>query len=94
VTQTVGLDYKDSVGKNEWSRLYASAVGGQPVLNKETITRQTIPDVKGMGLKDALYLLESMNLRVAAKGRGKVKSQSIMPGAALQKNETIFIQLD
>jgi cell division protein FtsI (penicillin-binding protein 3) len=94
VTRTVGLSYKDSVGKNEWSRLYASASGGQPVLNRETITRQTIPDVKGMGLKDALYLLESMNLRVAAKGRGKVKTQSILPGAALQKNETIFIQLD
>jgi len=92
VTKTVGLDYKDSAGKNERSRLYASATGA--VLNKEAVTRQTVPDVKGMGLKDALYLLESANLRVAAKGRGKVKTQSIQPGSALQKNETIFIQLD
>ena len=92
VTKTVGLDYKDSAGKNEWSRLYASATGA--VLNKEAVTRQTVPDVKGMGLKDALYLLESANLRVAAKGRGKVTTQSIQPGSALQKNETIFIQLD
>ena len=92
VTKTVGLDYKDSAGKNEWSRLYASATGA--VLNKEAVTHQTVPDVKGMGLKDALYLLESANLRVAAKGRGKVTTQSIQPGSALQKNETIFIQLD
>ncbi|HEY4063478.1 MAG TPA: penicillin-binding protein [Puia sp.] len=94
VTRTVGLHYRDSAGNNEWSRLYASASGGQSVLNKEAMIKQTVPDVKGMGLKDALYLLESANLKVAAKGRGKVKTQSIEPGSALQKNETIFIQLD
>jgi cell division protein FtsI (penicillin-binding protein 3) len=45
-------------------------------------------------LKDALYLLESMDLRVSAKGRGKVKTQSMEPGTALQKNETITLQLN
>jgi cell division protein FtsI (penicillin-binding protein 3) len=53
-----------------------------------------MPDVKGMGLKDALYLLESMDLKVAAKGRGKVRMQSIQPGSALRKNEPVMIQLD
>ncbi len=92
VINTIGLDYKDSSGKNEWSHLYAS--NDRTVLNKDMITRQTIPNVKGMGLKDALYLLESMDLRVAAKGRGKVKTQSMEPGTALQKNETITLQLN
>ena len=92
VISTIGLDYKDSAGKNEWSHLYAS--NDRTVLNKEMITRQTIPNVKGMGLKDALYLLESMDLRVEAKGKGKVKTQSMEPGAALRKNETITLQLN
>jgi len=92
VINTIGLDYKDSSGKNEWSHLYAS--NDHTVLNKDMIVRQTIPNVKGMGLKDALYLLESMDLRVAAKGRGKVKTQSAEPGTALQKNETIILQLN
>lgn len=92
VIGTIGLDYKDSAGKNEWSHLYAS--NDRTVLNKEMITRQTVPNVKGMGLKDALYLLESMDLRVEAKGRGKVKTQSMEPGAALRKNETITLQLN
>ena len=92
VTRAVGLDYKDSAGKNEWSHLYAS--NDQAVMNKEIVSRQTIPNVKGMGLKDALYLLESMDLRVAAKGRGKVRTQSVEPGASLQKNETIILQLN
>ncbi|MHA4808593.1 penicillin-binding protein [Flavitalea flava] len=93
VIRSLGLDYKDSAGKQEYSRLYGAA-GEQPVLNQERVSRQTIPDVKGMGLKDALYLLESMELRVAANGKGKVKTQSIEPGSALQKNETIILQLN
>ncbi len=47
-----------------------------------------------MGLKDALYLLESMDLRVAVRGSGKVKTQSLAAGSACKKNETILIQLD
>jgi cell division protein FtsI (penicillin-binding protein 3) len=35
-------------GKNEWSRLYASNEGGgETVLNRELVSRQAIPDVKG-----------------------------------------------
>ena len=94
VEQTFGLTYTDSAGKNEWSRLYASAAGEQPVLNRQPVSRQAIPDVKGMGLKDALYLLESMDMRVAVRGSGKVRTQSPQAGSACKKNETILIQLD
>jgi cell division protein FtsI (penicillin-binding protein 3) len=92
VVRTIGLDYRDSAGKNEWGRLYAS--NDLRVLNKEMVSRQTIPDVKGMGLKDALYLLESMDLRVSVKGLGKVKTQNPEPGTTTKKNELIYIQLN
>jgi len=94
VARTLGTAYIDSAGKSDYSSLYASNTGGEPVLNRHNIAKQTIPDVKGMGLKDALYLLESMDLRVAVKGSGKVRSQIPEPGAALQKKETITLQLD
>jgi cell division protein FtsI (penicillin-binding protein 3) len=94
VEQTLGAPYADSTGKSEYSRLYASNMGGEPVLNRHVVLRQTVPDVKGMGLKDALYLLESLDLHVNVKGSGKVRSQNPGPGSALQKKETIFIQLD
>jgi cell division protein FtsI (penicillin-binding protein 3) len=94
VEQTLGDHYADSAGKSEYSGLYASNAGGDPVLNRHLVSRQSIPDVKGMGLKDALYLLESMDLRVAVKGSGKVRSQNPEPGSTLQKKETITIQLD
>ncbi len=94
VEQTLGADYIDSAGKNDWSGLYASTAGSEAVMNKHLASRQWVPDVKGMGLKDALYMLESMDLHVSVKGSGKVRSQSPEPGSALKKSETIFIQLD
>jgi len=53
-----------------------------------------MPDVKGMGLKDALYMLEHMNVRVAANGRGKVKWQSVLPGSTISKSQTVKIELN
>src|SRR5258708_5672796 len=94
VRQTLHMNYTDSAGKNEWSRLYASASGSRPVLGRQVVSRQMVPDVKGMGLKDALYLLEGMDLHVSVSGSGKVRTQSIEPGSALVKKEKIFIQLD
>ncbi len=43
-----------------------------------------------MGLKDALYLLENMGLKVTVKGKGKVIVQSIQPGTALTKGITVY----
>lgn len=94
VERTLGTKYTDSAGKSEYSGLYASNAGSEPVLNRHMVLRQTVPDVKGMGLKDALYLLESMDLRVNVKGSGKVRSQNPEPGSALARKETIYIQLD
>lgn len=91
--QELGVSYRDSAGGTaEWGRLYASNY--EPVLNKETLSGLSMPDVKGMGLKDALYLLENMHIQVLASGRGKVKSQSISPGTILKKNEAINIALN
>ncbi len=84
-----GLNYADSAGTTSQNQLFASV--SQPGL---PANRQTVPDVKGMGLKDALYVLESMNMKVAVKGSGRVRTQSVEPGSPLQKKESIFIQLD
>jgi len=39
-----------------------------------------IPDVTGMTLRDAIYLLENMGLNVDHTGRGRVLTQSRLPG--------------
>lgn len=52
-----------------------------------------VPDVKGMGLRDALYLLEGCGLEVNVSGAGAVYTQSIPPGSNIQKGQSISIAL-
>ena len=52
-----------------------------------------VPNVRGMGARDALYLLEEAGLRVLLSGAGRVVSQSISPGSRLVKGQTITITL-
>ena len=53
-----------------------------------------VPDVTGLGLKDALYLLENMGLKVEAKGKGKVTYQSIAQNTDFHKGQSINLQLN
>lgn len=52
-----------------------------------------VPDVRGMGLRDAIYLLENSGLRVIIEGAGTVKRQSIHPGTAIGGQRDIRIEL-
>ena len=52
-----------------------------------------MPNVKGMGLKDALYLLENIGVKVSVKGKGKVINQSVAPGTALIKDISVMLEL-
>lgn len=58
-----------------------------------TTEEDKVPNVTGMGLKDALYLLESQGLQVKPVGRGAVVKQSIKPGTPVQKGQQIIIEL-
>jgi cell division protein FtsI (penicillin-binding protein 3) len=91
VYKTLHVDYADSVSQSNWASMYAS--GREPMLRSNTIHKQVMPNVKGMGLKDAVYLLENMGLKVQVKGRGKVMNQSIAPGSALAKSNTVMLEL-
>ena len=88
----LAINYIDSVNNQPWSSIYGN--DGNPVVNTRLIAKNTMPNVKGLGLKDALYLLESMNMKVMARGKGRVTVQSIDPGAAVNRNQLIKIELN
>jgi cell division protein FtsI (penicillin-binding protein 3) len=50
-----------------------------------------MPRVVGMGLKDAIYLLESRGLRVGVTGHGRVTSQSVAAGTTIRRGD--YVQL-
>jgi len=82
----------DSAGESRWALLtnrnYRPTVEALPVVSRQ------MPGVKGMGLKDALYLLENMNLKVILRGRGRVQNQSIAPGTTVSKGQTVYLDLE
>ncbi|MCB0621167.1 MAG: transpeptidase family protein [Saprospiraceae bacterium] len=56
------------------------------------VPEKRVPNVVGMGLKDALFLLENRGLRVEINGYGKVRQQSIKPGTPA-KGQSITLRL-
>ncbi len=54
-------------------------------LDKKTLFRGQVPNVIGLGLKDALFVLENLGLQVDVQGVGKVALQSIRPGTPAQR---------
>jgi cell division protein FtsI (penicillin-binding protein 3) len=62
------------------------------VSNKE-IPENIVPDVVGMSLKDAVYILEKQGLKVRINGSGTIQSQSVLPGTLANRGQLIIIQL-
>jgi cell division protein FtsI (penicillin-binding protein 3) len=57
------------------------------------ISDENVPSVVGMGLRDALYILENRGCRVFFNGVGKVRTQSLEPGSKA-RGSTITLGLD
>jgi cell division protein FtsI (penicillin-binding protein 3) len=53
----------------------------------------TVPQVKGMGLSDALYALGNAGYKVVARGSGMVANQSVNAGSVIPKGSKIIIEL-
>lgn len=91
IFSTLSIDYTDSSRSGTWGAVYTNNY--QPVIAEKKVTDLLMPDVRGMGLKDALFLLENMGLKVQARGKGKIVSQSLQAGSALAKGLTVYVEL-
>ena len=54
---------------------------------------ETVPDVRGMGLKDALFLMEQRRLRDSFTGTGAVREQSLAPNSRAVAGRTVRLTL-
>ena len=90
IYKTLNVGYRDSV-RSEWG--HVTATNYEPVIKNVNVVKAVMPNVKGMGLKDAVYLLENMGLKVKINGQGKVMIQSIQPGTTLTKGMTVYVEL-
>lgn len=63
------------------------------VLKPRRIDYAVVPNVKGMGLRDALFVLENAGLKVGVVGAGMVQKQSLQPGSDVAKGSYVQIEL-
>ena len=54
----------------------------------------TVPDITGMGARDAVYMMESRGIKTRLYGRGKVVKQSLMPGTPVKRGAFCAITLE
>lgn len=65
------------------------------MLNRTPLYRYNqIPNVVGMGARDAVYLVESRGVKVKMEGRGKVVEQSLEPGRIIKKGDVMRLKLE
>jgi len=57
------------------------------------IPDKLVPNVVGMGLRDAVYLLENRGLNVVINGSGMVKKQSVQAGSPAENGQEIELTL-
>lgn len=93
INSKLRLPFIDSTARlDEWTEMQRK--DAVVTLNRKSVEKNTMPQLKGMGLKDVVYLCENMGLKVNARGRGKVAEQSIPPGQVVVKGQLINVALD
>jgi cell division protein FtsI (penicillin-binding protein 3) len=92
IFQQVNVKPLDSSAKNNWSLVYSNNY--KPVIKPIPVSKNIMPDLSSMTLKDALFEMENRSMKVVVRGRGKVVAQDIAPGSTISKNGTVTILLN
>lgn len=87
----VKMKYFDAASGSNWTALQVK--NDSLMLSPRVVKNKVIPSVTGMGLRDALYLLENLGLKVRFSGYGRVREQTIPPGTTA-RGQTISLRLE
>lgn len=80
-------------GNPIWGHAFESSGKTIALHRVPEVNKNTMPDVHGMGAKDAVYLIESRGVKVKLNGRGKVMEQSIGAGQHIKKGMVCSLRL-
>lgn len=89
---SLGIDSNEQTsGHTQWGK--ASQSGNSYTLTSEHTPKGIMPNLKGYGLRDAIYRLEKMGVKVQVNGRGRVVQQSIKPGEPIRPGSHVTLSL-
>ena len=89
----IGKKANDEVHTGNEMAMLQDDSSSRMTIRQGKVFKNIMPDLKGMGLKDAVYLLESQGVQVQIQGRGRVQAQSVPAGTKLAKGQNITLQL-
>lgn len=81
------------VGDRTLAQLEHDTFTHKTYITEKAVYKGIVPNVKGLAVKDAVYLLENEGLKVMIEGRGMVEGQSIAPGTKIIKGQKIILIL-
>ncbi|NPA37718.1 MAG: transpeptidase family protein [Chlorobi bacterium] len=91
VFEDINVDVENADIDSEW--LSTKAREYEILLRPKTIPEGRVPDVRGMGAKDAVCVLENAGLKVIVQGAGRVRNQSLRPGDVFRKGQLIILKM-
>ena len=71
-----------------------AAYDGETKVRKADIKPNIVPNVVGMDVTDAIYLLENLGLKPEFKGQGIIEEQSLLAGDTIKANGIIHLKLE
>ena len=88
-----GLDVKyRKTSKDDW---VATRISGDTIRLVGVDVRQgLVPDVRGMSLRDAVFLIENAGLKVKYSGKGRVLRQSPQHGAKVYEGSVVSLDMN
>ncbi len=97
ILEQLNIKFQSALNSSDENTLtwgVARTDGSGVTLNSVSVPKdEIVPDVRGYGLRDAVYRLERMGLRVRVRGIGRVSSQNLQPGYRFKRGQQIELIL-
>lgn len=92
IGRALDIGYRKTT-EGEWVHAVQAEQKDEVILASHPAVDSELPDLRGMGLRDAVFMLENAGLEVTPEGTGRVISQSIRAGTKVSKGTRITLVL-
>ena len=89
----ISRSYTDLAINGEWVTVERTD-NGETRIREAKLADNVVPNVVGMDITDAVYLLENMGVRAVFSGQGTITEQSLHAGDTLKANSVIYLKLE
>ena len=89
----ISKPFNDFAINGEWVTVETTE-DGETHIREAVLSPTIVPNVVGMDITDAIYILENMGIKTEFVGQGTVKEQSLPAGDTLKANSVIHLKLE